>query len=132
MEPWRNLIFMLRGHTLAFCPQLTFFFTALLLPAFETVHSDAEGGPLNILQLLVNMLAVLKFVRLFGRQYVLIWSHSRPHQQTVAQYVGVDMHHPCMRLNPVVHVDVKSCAAALCLSCFHPKLPAKLAVCPYP
>ena len=34
--------------------------------------------------------------------------------------------------DPLVHVDVKSCAAALCSVCFHPKFPAKLAFVPYP
>ena len=33
--------------------------------------------------------------------------------------------------DPLVQIDVKSCAVALCPLCFHPKLPAKLAFLPY-
>ena len=38
---------------------------------------------------------------------------------------------PACASDPLVHVDVKSCAAALRPLCLHPKLPAKLAFVPY-
>ena len=54
--------------------------TALLLATFPKVHSDAEGGPLNLPQSLVIMLAMLIFLILFVQQYIIICSHhSRPH-----------------------------------------------------
>ena len=66
MEPWPSLSFMLRALT-GLLSSTSVFFTAVLLPALPN-HSDAEGGPLKLPQLLVSMLAMLKFVRLFGQQ----------------------------------------------------------------
>ena len=53
---WPSFIFMLRTHT--YLSSSTSFCTALLLPALPKVHSDAEGGPLNLPQSLVIMLAL--------------------------------------------------------------------------
>ena len=61
------------------------------------MYSLSEGGPLSFPQLLVSMLAMLKFVCFFGQQYKFICSHLRPLQQTVPQYVGLDVHLTCMR-----------------------------------
>ena len=67
--------------------------TALLLLALPKVHSDAEGGPLNLSRSLVIMLAMLNFLFFFVQQYIIdICSHSRPFQNTSPQYVGLDVH----------------------------------------
>ena len=69
------------------------FFPALLLPAFPKVHSDTEGGPLNLPLSLVIILAMLIFFILFVQQYTtIIRSHPRHFQHTSPQYVGLDVH----------------------------------------
>ena len=73
MEPWPSLIFMLRAHT-GLLSSTSVYFAALLLLALPKVHSDAQGGPLKLPQLLVSMLAMLTFASLFGQQYTLICS----------------------------------------------------------
>ena len=64
MEPWPSFISMLRAHTPTSPPQLPFF-TALLLLTLPKVHSDAEGGPFNLPQSLVIILAMLNFFIIF-------------------------------------------------------------------
>ena len=61
----------------------TFFLHCLLSRASK--GSDAEGGPLNLPQLLVIMLAMLKFFILFLQQCIIICSHPRPLQHTSPQ-----------------------------------------------
>ena len=94
-------------------PQL-WFCTELLFPALPKVHSDAEGGPLNLLQALVIMLATLNFLILVMHQYIIIpvCSHPLPLQHTS-------------------HVDEKAAQLRCALCVFMPK-PAKLAFIPYP
>ena len=82
--------------------------------------------------LLLIMLAMMKFVSLFGQQYTLICSHPRPLQRIFFPYVGLDAHITCMRFRPACSRSRKKRAAALCPLCFYPKLPAKLAFAPYP
>ena len=95
------------------------------------VHSNAEGGPLILPPLLLLiMLAMMKFVSLFGQQYTLICSHPRPLQRIFFPYVGLDAHITCMRFKPACSRSRKK--ARGCPLCFHPKLPAKLAFAPYP
>ena len=56
-------------------PQLRFC-SVLLLPALPKVHSEAEGGPLNLPQSLVIMLASLNFLILFVQLYIVIMCFS--------------------------------------------------------
>ena len=84
--------FSCRARTPTSRPQLRLC-TALLLPAFSKVHSDAEGGPLNLSQSLVITLAMLIFVILFVQQFItIIFSHPRPLQHTSPIYAGLDVH----------------------------------------
>ena len=69
-------------------PQL-WFCNALLFPALPKVHSDAEGGPVNLPQSVVIMLAMLTFLILFMQQYIIICSHPHPIQHTSPQYVSL-------------------------------------------
>ena len=73
-------------------PQLPFC-TALLLPALPKVHSDAEGGPLNLPQSLVIMLAMLNFLIPSVQQcIIIICSYRRPLERTSPQSVRLDVH----------------------------------------
>ena len=114
------------------CPQVPLF-TALLLPALPKVHSDAEGGPLNLPQSLVIMLAMLNFFILFVQQYTLICSHPRPLQDTLPQYVGLDVYLTNMpqlqTRSSTLTKKLRNCAVPFV---FHAMLPAKLAFVPYP
>ena len=111
MEPWPSLIFMFRAHT-GLLSSTSVFFTALLLPALPKVHSDAEGGPLKLPQLITCQYVGYAEIRLPLRATV--HTHmfsSSPLQQTVPQYVGWMCTLPACDSDPLVHVDVKSCAA---------------------
>ena len=79
------------ARTPASRPQLSFF-TALLLPALPKVHSDTEGGPLNLPQSLVIMLAMLNFFILFVQEYTIICSHPHLLQRRLPQDVGLGVH----------------------------------------
>ena len=81
---------MLRAH--AYLSSSPSVFPCVTLPALPKVHSDSEGGPLNLPQSLVNMLVMLNFFFLFLQQYILICAHHRPLQHTLLQYVGLDVH----------------------------------------
>ena len=82
---------MLSARTPTSHPQLLFF-TALLSPAVSKVHSDAGSGHLNLHQSLVSKLVMLNLFLLFVPQYILIYSHPRPLQPTLPQYIGLDVH----------------------------------------
>ena len=106
-------------------------------PQLRLCTADAEGGPLNLPQSLVTMLAMLSFLIPFVQHDNPIFSSSSPPTYipvTSPQYVGLDVHlitaRPSFRLaRPRWR---KSCTAALCPLYFHAKLPAKLAFVPYP
>ena len=117
------------ARTLAFCPQLPFFHCI--------TSSRASKGPLGCRRWTFEASPITcQFVGYADiRQPLRATVHThmfypRPLQQKVPQYIGLDVHLTCMRFRPV-HVDVKSCAAALRPLCLHPKLPAKLAFVPY-
>ena len=96
------------------------FCTALSFPALPKVHSDAAGGPLNLLQSLVVMLAMLNFLILF----VIITFASTSPQQTSPQYVGLHVHLTYMpRLQTRLSTSMKklrSCAVTFVFSCQAP------------
>ena len=106
-------------------------------PQLRLCTADAEGGPLNLPQSLVTMLAVLSFLIPFVQHDNPMFSSSSPPTYipvTSPEYVGLDVHlitaRPSFRLaRPRWR---KSCTAALCPLYFHAKLPAKLAFVPYP
>ena len=122
MEPWRSFIFMLRP-TPTSRPQLPFF-TALLVPALPKVHSDAEGGPLNLPQSLDIILSMMNFFILFVQQYTLICSHPRPLQHTLPQYVGLDVHltnlPQLQTRSSTLTKKLHSCAVPFVISCQAP------------
>ena len=97
-------------------------FLHCLLPALPKAHSDAEGGPLNLPQSLVIMLAMLNFLILFVQQYIIIiCSHPRPLQHTSPQYVGLDAHYQhAPASDPLVHVDEKAAQLRCALCVFMP------------
>ena len=102
-------------------PQL-WFCTALLLPALPKVHSDAEGGPLNLPQSLVIMLAMLSFLIFFVQQYRrIVCSYPRPLQHTSPQYVGLDVHLANMSQlqtrSSTLTKKLHNCAAPFVFSC---------------
>ena len=95
--------------------------TTLLLPALPKVHSDAEGGPLNLPQSLVIMLAMLNVLILFMQRYIIICSHPRPLQHTSPQYVGLDVHLANMSQlqtrSSTLTKKLHNCAAPFVFSC---------------
>ena len=101
-------------------PQL-WFCTELLFPALPKVHSDAEGGPLNLLQALVIMLATLNFLILVMYQYIIICSHPLPLQHTSPQYVGLDVrltNTPQLQTrSSTLTKKLRSCAVPFVFSC---------------
>ena len=128
MEPWPSLIVMLRAHT-GLLSSTSIFSLQYFFPRFPKVHSDADGGPLKLPQLLVSMLSMLTFASLFGQQYALICSILvLSNKQRLNTWVWMCTLLACDS-DPLI--DVKSCAAALRPLCFHPKLPAKLDFVPY-
>ena len=96
-------------------PQL-WFCTALLLPALPKVHSDAEGGPLNLPQSIVIMLAILNFLILLVQPYtIILCCHPRPIQHTSPQYVGLDVHLTNMPRSSTLTKKLRSCAVPFCV-----------------
>ena len=109
-------------------PQL-WFCTALLLPALPKAHSDAEGGPLNLPQSLVIMLAMLNFLIFFVQQRTTTiinhtCSHPPPLQHASPQYVGLDVHLANMpqlqTRSPTLTKKLRSCAVPFVISCQAP------------
>ena len=127
VRPWLNPPRGHRQHVATSHPQL-WFCTALLFPALPKIHSDAEGGPSNLPQSLVVMLAMLNLLNPFVQQYIIICSHPRPLQHTSPQYVGLDV-----RLTNMLQTRSSTLMKRL-RSCAVPsaELPAKLAFVPYP
>ena len=111
-------------------PALRYFF-----PWLPKLHSDAEGGPLNLPQSLVIMLAMLNFLpSSCNSNYIILHSHiisSSPPPTYMASMrrSGCLPYQHASASDLLVHVDA---TAALCRLCFHAKLPAKLAFVPYP
>ena len=97
------------------------------------VHSNAEGGPLILPPLLLLiMLAMMKFVSLFGQQYTLICSHPRPLQRIFFPYVGLDAHITCMRFRPACSRSRKKARGCAVPSLFSSEAPCQASFRPLP
>ena len=124
MEPWPSFSLMLRTHTLAlkaasFTLHLSHFTsrpqlrlcTALLLPALPKVHSDAEGGLLNLPQSLVIMLAMPSFflypLRATVHHYHMFSSSSPPTYIASISRFGSSPYQHAPASDPLAHVDEK-------------------------
>ena len=109
--------------TLTSHPQLRFC-TALLLPPLSKVHSDAEGGPLNLSQSLLIMLALLKVLIPFVQQHIIICSHPLPLRHTSPQCVGLGVHRTNMpqlqTRSSTLTKKLRSCTVPFVFSCQAP------------
>ena len=120
--PWNPSLALFSGcaRTPTSRPQLRLC-TALLLPALPKVHSDAEGGPLNLPRSLVIMLVMLNFLILFLQLcIIIICSHPHP-QHTSPRHVGLDVHltnmPPLQTRSSTLTKKLRSCAMPFVFSC---------------
>ena len=110
--PWNPSLALFSGcaRTPTSRPQLRLC-TALLLPALPKVHSDAEGGPLNLPQSLVIMLAMPSFflypLRATVHHYHMFSSSSPPTYIASISRFGSSPYQHAPASDPLAHVDEK-------------------------
>ena len=110
--PWNPSLALFSGcaRTPTSRPQLRLC-TALLLPALPKVHSDAEGGLLNLPQSLVIMLAMPSFflypLRATVHHYHMFSSSSPPTYIASISRFGSSPYQHAPASDPLAHVDEK-------------------------